>query len=49
LKNGPHELLSPLPADSARTGRTIGKAAFPQARFMSEKSGFAKAEVIENE
>jgi len=27
----------------------IGKAAIPTARFMGEKSGFAKAEAIENE
>jgi hypothetical protein len=29
--------------------RAIGKAAIPTARFIGEKSGFAKAEAIENE
>ena len=29
--------------------RAIGKAAIPTARFMGEKSGFAKAEALENE
>ena len=48
--NGRHELLSPLTADRApEYTRTIGKAAIPTARFMGEKSGFAKAEALENE
>jgi hypothetical protein len=29
--------------------RAIGKAAIPTARLMGEKSGFAKAEALENE
>jgi len=48
--NGRHALLSPLTAHRApEQDRAIGKAAIPTARFMGEKSGFAKAEAIENE
>ncbi len=48
--NGRHGLLSPLTADRApNKDRAIGNAAIPTARFMGEKSGFAKAEAIENE
>jgi hypothetical protein len=48
--NGRHELLSPLTAHRApEQDRAIGKAAIPTVRFMGEKSGFAKAEALENE
>jgi hypothetical protein len=48
--NGRHELLSPRQLiERANMHRTIGKSTFPTAFFMGEKSGFAKAEVLENE
>jgi hypothetical protein len=38
-----------LPASSSRAATTAASAHSPKAFFMSEKSGFAKAEAIENE
>jgi hypothetical protein len=45
MNSSPHLQLIARPNED----RTIGKAAFPTACFMGEKSGFAKAEAIENE
>jgi hypothetical protein len=45
MNSSPHLQLIARPNED----RTIGKAAFPTVCFMGEKSGFAKAEGIENE
>jgi len=48
--NGRHELLSPLTADRASEQRPRNRqSCYPHGRFMGEKSGFAKAEALENE
>lgn len=45
MNSSPHLQLIERP----NKDRVIGKAAIPTARFMGEKSGFAKAEALENE
>jgi len=48
--NGRHELLSPLTADRAAEQRPRDRqSCYPHGFFMGEKSGFAKAEALENE
>jgi hypothetical protein len=48
--NGRHELLSPLTADRAAEQRPRDRqSCYPHGFFMGEKSGFAKAETLENE